>query len=364
MFSSINLTAAITRHVFATSSRKNYCYEWRNILSSSNVQKRSFQAASTSVSKRLFNTSYHLHLLYCSDATDRRKMFSNSCMLLDSRCTRKDGNDTKDTENHVGPKQMNDENKNTTTSALNQRAAGAILTQLTSIPNILTLSRIAATPYLSYLLITHHHTKHSNDVVAGIDTSSATTTASETIATHMDPSTIPLYALSLFLVMGFTDFLDGFIARKFPSTSTVLGTYLDPFADKVFISALSLTLWYTETLPGALVGLWVARDVGIVFSVYYLVKEETMKKLGNDNTNNYAVMDPQNTPLKVEASLLSKINTSLQIGLIALGIAGEVPSIEINADLMTSLCWVTAGTTVSSTIGYFGGSAFRKSGNK
>lgn len=285
-------------------------------------------------------------------------------MLLDSKCTRKDDNDNKDTESQ----QRIDENKNTTTattSALNQRAAGAILTQLTSIPNILTLSRIVATPYLSYLLITHHHTKHaSNDLVAGIDTSSATPTAAETLVTHMDPSSIPLYALSLFLLMGFTDFLDGFIARKFPSTSTVLGTYLDPFADKVFISALSLTLWYTETLPGALVGLWVARDVGIVFSVYYLVKQETMKKLGNGNTNNYAVMDPQNTPLKVEASLLSKINTSLQIGLIALGIAGEVPAVEINADLMTSLCWVTAGTTVGSTLGYFGGSAFRKSGNK
>lgn len=290
-------------------------------------------------------------------------------MLLDSRLTRKDGNDTKDTESHV-TKQRNDEITNTTTaatSALNQRAAGAILTQLTSIPNLLTLSRIAATPYLSYLLITHHHTKQaSNDVVAaGInDTSSATTTAAETIVTNMDPSSVPLYALSLFLLMGATDFLDGFIARKFPSTSTVLGTYLDPFADKVFISSLSLTLWYTETLPGALVGLWVARDVGIVFSVYYLVKQETLKKLGSGNTTNYAVMDPQNTPLKVQASLLSKINTSLQIGLIALGIAGEVPAVEIDADLMSFLCWVTAGTTIGSTIGYFGGSAFRKSGNK
>jgi phosphatidylglycerophosphate synthase len=115
-------------------------------------------------------------------------------------------------------------------------------------------------------------------------------------------------------------------------------------------------------LPGALVGLWIARDVGIVFSVYYLVKQETLKKIGSGNT--YAVMDPQNTPLKVEASLLSKINTSLQIGLIALGIAGEVPAVNIDADFMTSLCWITAGTTIGSTIGYFGGSAFRKSGNK
>eukprot|EP00984_Skeletonema_dohrnii_P025778 scaffold14966_cov149-Skeletonema_dohrnii-CCMP3373.AAC.2 len=362
MFSSLHLTTAITRHVVATSSRRNYCNEWRNLLSSSCIHKRSFQAAaSTSASSELLKTSYPIHLRYCDDMTAVRRMLTTSCVLLDSRFSRKYSNDTKDTESPI-----NDENKNNTTtaaSAMNQRAAGAILTQLTTVPNILTLSRIAATPYLSYLLITHHHTKQtSNDVVAGIDTSSATATAAETIATHMDPSSIPLYALSLFLFMGFTDFLDGYIARKFPSSSTVLGTYLDPFADKVFISALSLTLWYTETLPGALVSLWIARDVGIVFSVYYLVKQETLKKIGSGNT--YAVMDPQNTPLKVEASLLSKINTSLQIGLIALGIAGEVPAVNIDADLMTSLCWITAGTTVGSTIGYFGGSAFRKSGNK
>jgi len=297
-------------------------------------------------------------------------MFTSSCMLLDSRSTSKDNNDTENTESH-GVEQRNAriENATTTTvaaSAMNQRAAGAILTQLTSVPNLLTLSRIAATPYLSYLLITHHHTTQiSNEVVTGIETSSSVTaTAGETIVTHLDPSSIPIYALSLFLVMGFTDFLDGYIARKFPSTSTVLGTYLDPFADKVFISTLSLTMWYTEALPGALVGLWIARDIGIVSGVYYLVKQETLKKLGSGNTHNLAVMDPQKTPLKVEASLLSKINTSLQIGLIALGIAGEVPAVTIDADLMTTLCWITAGTTVGSTIGYFGGSAFRKSGNK
>ncbi len=144
----------------------------------------------------------------------------------------------------------------------------------------------------------------------------------------------------------------------------MLGTYLDPFADKVFISTLSLTMWYTEALPGPLVGLWIARDVGVFFGAYYLVKQETLKKPGSGNTNNVAVMDPQNTPLKIEASLLSKINTTLQIGLIALGIAGEVPAVTIDADLMTSLCWMTAGTTVGSTIGYLGGSALRKSGNK
>jgi len=93
-------------------------------------------------------------------------------------------------------------------------------------------------------------------------------------------------------------------------------------------------MWYTEALPGALVGLWIARDVGVFFGAYYLVKQETLKKAGSGNTKNVAVMDPQNTPLKIEASLLSKINTCLQIGLIALGIAGEVPAVTIDPDLI------------------------------
>jgi len=68
--------------------------------------------------------------------------------------------------------------------------------------------------------------------------------------------------------------------------------------------------------------------------------------------------------LKVQASFTSKVNTTLQIGLIALGIAGEVPSIEIPPLLMTSLIWITAGTTIGSSLGYLDGSAMKNTGKK
>jgi cardiolipin synthase len=178
-------------------------------------------------------------------------------------------------------------------------------------------------------------------------------------------SSTPAIALSLFLIMAFTDFLDGHIARTYPSTATVLGTYLDPFADKFFISILSCTLCYTGTLPGMLVGLWVIRDVGMFGSSYWMVRKETLRNNQNNSDNsNIAIMDPLNTPLKVHASFMSKVNTTLQIGLIALGIAGDVPSIHIPPELMTSLIWVTAGTTIVSTLGYLDGSALRNSGNR
>lgn len=268
------------------------------------------------------------------------------------------------------------------TSPLNQQATNAILSQLSSPPNLLTLSRIIATPYLSHMLISHHHKSEATaSAILGGDTSGATLSnslpagsaaldAMTTITSLLDQISTPAIALSLFLLMGFTDFLDGYIARTYPSTATVLGTYLDPFADKFFISIMSLTLWYTGSLPGMLVGLWIARDVGIVGSVYWLVKRETVRKQnrrdedGHVSDSKIAVMDPKNTPLKVQASFASKVNTTFQIGLIALGIAGEVPSLDIPPELMTCLIWVTAGTTIISSVGYLDGTALKRSGNR
>ena len=300
-------------------------------------------------------------------------MFTNFRYHSSNRPSANDKNEVHHTITEKREKQqsidnsISDSNNNTTASPLNWSALNAILSQLSSPPNILTMSRILATPYLSYLLISHHHSKINlieSSAAAAVDTG---TILSSTIDTTMST---PTMALSLFLLMGFTDFLDGYIARTFPSTSTVLGTYLDPFADKFFISVISCTMWYVDILPGALIGLWIVRDVAIVGSVYWLVRKETVHKRNNDTTteNNsnhqqFAVMDPTNTPLKVQASTLSKINTTLQIGLIALGIASEVPSIDISPDLMTALIWITAGTTIGSSLGYLDGSALKKSGN-
>lgn len=272
------------------------------------------------------------------------------------------------------------------TSPLNQQATNAIISQLSSPANILTMSRILATPFLSYMLISEHSRKTNDEPssvlsetgssyggaaqISDVATSEAATTTLDAVTTISTTnlgdqiSTTPAIALSLFLIMAFTDFLDGHIARTYPTTATVLGTYLDPFADKFFISTLSCTLCYTGTLPGMLVGLWVVRDVGVFGSAYWMVRQETLRNNQNNSDSNIAIMDPLNTPLKVQASLMSKVNTTLQIGLIALGIAGDVPTIHIPPELMTSLIWVTAGTTIVSTLGYLDGSALRNSGNR
>ncbi|KAL7469650.1 hypothetical protein ACHAXS_009901 [Conticribra weissflogii] len=360
-----------------------------------------------------------------------RRSFSTSTVRLDrpfrdngTRNTKeRDGNHDVRDEKSNGKSSYNgigkSDNKERTTP-LDKRAAIAILSQLSSPPNLLTLSRMIATPYLSYMLISHHNATISSGAAASAasayDDSGGVTTMVEVssggdatiidsteslgkeivmstnpsdfnvdaaadalsnAANHIDLSSTPILALSLFLAMGLTDYLDGYIARKYPSTATVLGTYLDPLADKIFINVMSLTLWYTGTLPGLLVGLWMVRDVGLVGTAYWMVKVETEKKFANSqNTrdmtdgktnigdNNFAVMDPQNTPLKVQANFMSKVNTTLQIGLISLGIAGEVPFVDVSPELVTSLCWITAGTTITSSLGYLDGSALTNSGNK
>ena len=44
------------------------------------------------------------------------------------------------------------------------------------------------------------------------------------------------WAAGLFAVTAFTDFLDGYLARKWDATST-LGAFLDSTADKLFATA-------------------------------------------------------------------------------------------------------------------------------
>ena len=78
---------------------------------------------------------------------------------------------------------ISDSNNSATTSPLNWSALNSILSQLSSPPNILTMSRILATPYLSYLLISHHHSK------INLIESSATTTIDTSIITDTTIST-------------------------------------------------------------------------------------------------------------------------------------------------------------------------------
>lgn len=67
-------------------------------------------------------------------------------------------------------------------------------------------------------------------------------------------------ALIVLMIAGFTDWLDGFLARWWHQTSR-LGQMLDPVADRLYILATLLGLAFRGIVPWWLVAVLVARDV-------------------------------------------------------------------------------------------------------
>mmetsp|Transcript_11495 Transcript_11495/g.16089 ORF Transcript_11495/g.16089 Transcript_11495/m.16089 type:complete len:335 (-) Transcript_11495:128-1132(-) len=215
---------------------------------------------------------------------------------------------------HGESKKKHPHKKDDSSSSLFQN----FLVQLKSPPNILTSSRILLSPVLGYLVISGNY----ETAVIGC------------------------------VYCGFTDYLDGFIAKRY-DMSTVLGTYLDPLADKIIINVLSVSLWYNGMLPTPLVVLWFARDLGLCVATYVYVRSNTQK--------GQRVIDPVTTPLKVEPTLISKVNTVLQFLTLTVGLVQ--PMYGMPTEYLTGLCWLTGGTTLASGFSYIGNDAFGKSGN-
>jgi cardiolipin synthase (CMP-forming) len=72
-----------------------------------------------------------------------------------------------------------------------------------------------------------------------------------------------IWALSLFVVAGISDGLDGLLARWLEQR-TVLGQYLDPIADKLLLSTMFLVLSTAHKIPWSVTVLVFARDIIIV----------------------------------------------------------------------------------------------------
>jgi cardiolipin synthase len=85
-------------------------------------------------------------------------------------------------------------------------------------------------------------------------------------------------ALLVFAIGGFTDFLDGFVARRM-NQQTALGTYLDPVADKLLVITSFVMLGSIDGLPIWLTVIVVVRDVLIVigYAIIYMLVEERLQ---------------------------------------------------------------------------------------
>jgi cardiolipin synthase len=137
-------------------------------------------------------------------------------------------------------------------------------------------------------------------------------------------------ALVIFLVAGITDGLDGWIAKRFDSV-TRLGAILDPLADKMLIVSTYVMLVLSGDLPFWLLLLIAFRDLGIIGGVL--------------------VLHTLQGEIEMRPSMISKINTFLQISLVVLIMVERVELVMLGA-LTDGLLWAVALTTVASAFHY------------
>jgi cardiolipin synthase len=72
-----------------------------------------------------------------------------------------------------------------------------------------------------------------------------------------------LWALVVFVIAGFSDGLDGLLARTLHQ-QTVLGQYLDPIADKLLLSTMFLVLSILHKIPWKFTVVVFSRDISIL----------------------------------------------------------------------------------------------------
>jgi cardiolipin synthase (CMP-forming) len=72
-----------------------------------------------------------------------------------------------------------------------------------------------------------------------------------------------LWALVVFMIAGFSDGLDGLLARKLHQ-QTLLGQYLDPIADKLLLSTMFLILSILHKIPWKYTVMVFSRDISIL----------------------------------------------------------------------------------------------------
>lgn len=102
---------------------------------------------------------------------------------------------------------------------------------LKELPNKLTLARIASIPILLLLY-------------------------------PFDYQGLNVFCALVFLFAAFTDYLDGYLARKYQSV-TPLGALLDPIADKMLVAASLVLLAYNHRIHAILAGVLICRDIGV-----------------------------------------------------------------------------------------------------
>ncbi|KAK1170703.1 cardiolipin synthase (CMP-forming) isoform X1 [Acipenser oxyrinchus oxyrinchus] len=182
-----------------------------------------------------------------------------------------------------------------------------------TIPNFLCMARIALSPVLGYLIVE----KEFN------------------------------LSLGLFVLAGVTDLLDGYIARNWANQKSALGSALDPLADKILISVLYISLTYAHLIPVPLTAMIISRDVALIAAVFYVRYKtvpppRTLSKFFN----------PCYATAQLKPTFISKVNTAVQLILVAASLAAPVFQ-YVDSVFLQTLWYITAMTTAASAYSYY-----------
>lgn len=164
-----------------------------------------------------------------------------------------------------------------------------------SVPNALSLLRIILTPLIAYAIIDNHQA----------------------------------LALGMMVLAGFTDMLDGAIARYFDQR-TIVGAYLDPLADKLMLISAIVALFVNGKVPLFLFLAVIFRDVIIVVGA--ILYEVVTHKL------------------EMQPTFTSKATTFFQIVLVIVVLL--VPLVSLPGWLEPAIIWLTFGITCVSGVQY------------
>lgn len=153
-------------------------------------------------------------------------------------------------------------------------------TAVFTVPNMLTMTRIGCTPFICHYILSNNLTP----------------------------------ALGLFAYSCVTDFLDGYIARRYKLKS-VAGTILDPLADKLLMVATTISLAFPpgpQLIPLPIAGLILGRDVLLGLSALYFRYASMRHRYSTISWSTY--WDFFHYPsAEVKPTLISKYNTFFQM---------------------------------------------------
>jgi len=165
-------------------------------------------------------------------------------------------------------------------------------TSLQHLPNLITLARIALVPVLILLLRDQNYAM----------------------------------ALAIFMIAGISDALDGYLAKRLQVQSH-FGAVLDPIADKLLLVTAYVMLTVLGHIPFWLTLAVASRDVLIV--------------------GGYLLYTSHAGPVMMRPSILSKLNTLLQIALVCLILVKQAAGVRWPVLVQLMIYSVLASTILS-----------------